>query len=75
MTKKGCFNAAGFLLSCIGCLLTMTPYIGIVFLPVSFLGSLLVLSSSLSTTQKVVLVIFPYLTPIVLYITIAIALR
>lgn len=75
MNKKGCLNAAGFLLSCLGCFLTMIPYVGILFLPVSLLGSVLVLSSSLSTAEKVMLVIFTYVAPIALYIIIAIALR
>ncbi len=67
MNKAGCLNAAGFLLSCIGCMLTLIPYVGILFLPVSLLGSLLVLVSSLSTTAKVALVVFPYLVPIAFY--------
>jgi hypothetical protein len=74
MSKTGCFNAAGFLLSCIGCLLTMMPYIGIIFLPLSLLGSLLVLASSLDTRSKVVLVLFPYVVPVALYIIIWVVL-
>jgi hypothetical protein len=52
----------------------MIPYIGIVFLPVSLLGSLLVLASSLNTRSKVVLVLFPYVVPVALYVTIWIIL-
>jgi hypothetical protein len=71
MHKAGCLNAAGFLLSCIGCLLTMIPYVGILFLPVSLLGSLLVLSSSMSTAEKITLVIATYVVPVVFYVIIA----
>lgn len=67
MHKKGCLDAAGFLLSCLGCMLTMVPYIGILFLPLSLLGSLLILASSLRPSAKVVLVLFPYVVPVIFY--------
>ena len=61
-------STLGILLSCIGCCLTMVPYIGIIFLPVSFFGSLLVLLSPLTPRSKTLLVLFPYVVPIAIFI-------